>query len=348
MAYVETAERRLKVISWGSVIAGALTVLAVSLLLSLLTTGLGLGMVDATSNDPLGGVGATFGWTSAVALLVSLAAGGYLAGYLSGVAGWVHGFLTWALAMLIAAYLSFAAIGGAVNVGGQLLGGAINVTGAAAGAAGNAIGGAAGLAGNAASGLADMLNADQISDIDGDDVVAQLRQAANQANLEALQPQLVEDQLDGARQEITAAGRNLLSNPGDYEAIVSQLVDQLKARVGTLESEINRDDIVKAISDNTTLDEQQVQQAADRAVELYQGVATSAREQISNFEQTVTATQAQIKQVEAQAREQADRAAAAASSAALWGFGGALLGALVAIGAAIFGARSPVDARNRY
>ena len=345
MAYVE-ADKRLKIISWGSVIAGALTVLAISLLLSLLTSGLGLGMVDAQSNDPLNGVGATFGWTSAIALLISLAAGGYLAGYLSGVAGWVHGFLTWAVALLIAAFLSFAAIGGAINLSGALLGGAANITGSVAGAAGNAVGGAAGIIGNAATSLADTLDTNGITDVDGDDVAAQLRQAAGQANLQALQPELIQEQLTGARQDVTTAGQELLANPQNYETIANDLLAALQARVTTLESEIDRDAVVTAIADNTTLTEPQVQQAADRAIELYQGIATTAREQLNTIEQSVTTAQARLKTLQAQALEQADRAAAAASSAALWAFFGALLGGVVAVGAGIIGARSPVDARS--
>jgi len=66
------ANRRVKIVSWGSVIAGAVTVLAVSVLLSLLASGMGLGQVDADANNPLGGVGATFGWSSAILLLLRL------------------------------------------------------------------------------------------------------------------------------------------------------------------------------------------------------------------------------------------------------------------------------------
>ena len=345
--YVEP-DKRLNVMSWGSVIAGALTVLAVSLLLSLLISGLGLSQVDLPSNDPLGGVSATVRWTSVIALLVSLAAGGYLAGYLSGVAGWVHGFLTWALAMLVAAYLSFAAMGAAINVTGSVLSGAASATGTVAGAAGDAAGGAANLIGDAASSLAEMLDTDALSDVDGDDLAAQLRSAAGDADLDALEPELIEQQLAGARDDIAAAGEALLDNPQNYEDIAATLLDNLRARVETLDDEISRDDLITAISANTTLEEDEVEEAADQVIALYEDAAASAREQLNTIEQRIESAQADLKNLQAQAIEQADRATAAAASAALWSFFGALLGAIVAVGAGIAGARSPVDTRPRY
>lgn len=346
MPYVEP-DKRLNVISWGSVIAGALTVLALSLLLSFLISGLGLAQIDLPSSDPMNGVSATLQWTSAIALLVSLAAGGYLAGYLSGVAGWVHGFLTWVLAMLIAAYLSFATVGAAINMSGNILTGAANVTGSAASAAGDAAGGAADLIGDAATTLAEQLDADAIADLNGDEQTAQLRQAVEDADIAALQPDLIQNELTGARDDIVAAGEALLDNPQDYETIAADLRDSLRDRAATLETEINRDDVVQAISDNTTLNEQEVQDAADLVIETYQDTAASALAQLDTIEQRITTAQQDLADLQAQAIEQADRAAAAASAAALWAFFGALLGAIVAIGAGIAGGRSPIDIRPR-
>jgi hypothetical protein len=344
MAHLDV-DRRFSAISWGSVFAGALTVLAVSMLLSLLSSAFGLGMVDATSNDPLAGVGSAFGWSSALFLLISLAAGGYLAGYLSGVAGWVHGFLTWAIALLIAAYLSFAAIGGALNVSGAVLGGAANVAGSTVSAAGQAVGGVGSAVGSAVSGLANRLDGSNLQ-IDGGDALAQLRRATQDANLEALQPQLIEQQLSAGREDISNAAQDLLSNPTNYEAISKTLLDKLRERVATVRSEVNRDDVVKAIADNTTLSEPEVQQAADHAIGLYTEIANKAGDQLDAIDRNVTAAQERLTELKAQALEQADRTAAAAASASLWAFFGALLGAIVAVVAGIIGARSPITARR--
>lgn len=344
MAHLDV-DRRFSAISWGSVFAGALTVLAVSLLLSLLSSALGLGQVDATSNDPLAGVGAAFGWSSALFLLISLAAGGYLAGYLSGVAGWVHGFLTWAIALLIAAYLSFSAIGGAINVTGSVVSGAASVTGTAASVAGQAVGGVGSAVGSAVTGLAKHLENSDLN-IDGDDTIAQLKRAAQQANFDALQPQLLEQQLAGAKDDIGTAAQDLASNPTNYEAIAKSLVEKLRERVKTVRAEVKRDDVVKAISDNTTLSESEVQQAADRAIELYNKAANRAGEQLDAIERNITAAQARLDELKTQALLQADRTAAAAAKASLWAFFGALIGGIVAVLFGAIGARSPLTTRR--
>ncbi|MEX0632626.1 hypothetical protein M8494_13155 [Serratia ureilytica] len=65
-------------ISWGSVIGGVITVLAVSLLLSTLGTSLGFSIVDPTSDDPINGAGTTVVIWSAVSIIISLAAGALL------------------------------------------------------------------------------------------------------------------------------------------------------------------------------------------------------------------------------------------------------------------------------
>ena len=344
MSHLEV-ERRFSAISWGSVFAGVLTVLAVSMLLSLLSSALGLGMIDAKANDPLSGVGSAFGWSSAIFLLISLAAGGYLAGYLSGAAGWVHGFLTWALALLIAAYLSISAISGAVSLTGSVISGAASVTGTAASAAGQAVGGLGQAVGSGVTALAKRLEGTNLN-LDGDEALEQLRQAAQQANLEALQPRMIEGELSGAREDVTNAAQDLASNPTNYEAIAKGLIEKLRGRVEKIRAEINRDDVVQAIAQNTNLTEQEVQQAADRAIGLYNGIATRAGDQLDALERNVDAAQVRLAELKVQATEQADQAAAAAATASLWGFFGALIGAIVAVIFGAIGARSPLVARR--
>lgn len=92
-------------ISWGSVIGGVITVLAVSLLLSTLGTSLGFSIVDPTSDDPINGAGTTVVIWSAVSIIISLAAGAFIAGRLAANDGLIHGFLVWATSLIVAAVL---------------------------------------------------------------------------------------------------------------------------------------------------------------------------------------------------------------------------------------------------
>jgi hypothetical protein len=117
-------------VSWGAVIAGAVGAAALSLVLFLLGTGLGLAAASPWAGDGISGKAAgvsTIVWVTVVQLLAS-ALGGYLAGRLR--TRWVtvhtnevyfrdtaHGFLAWAVATLLMATLLASAIGGALSTG---------------------------------------------------------------------------------------------------------------------------------------------------------------------------------------------------------------------------------------
>ena len=142
-------ESSVPAVSWGPVIAGAFTAAAITLILMLLGSGLGLTMISPWSDQ---GVSATtFAVSTAIWLIVvqwlSAGLGGYLTGRLR--TKWVgihtdevyfrdtaHGFLAWALATLLVAGVLGSALSAAVGGGVQATS---NVaSGAAMGAAANA------------------------------------------------------------------------------------------------------------------------------------------------------------------------------------------------------------------
>jgi hypothetical protein len=136
-------------VSWGAVIAGAVGAAALSLVLFLLGTGLGLAVVSPWVSERISGTTAgvsTIVWVTVVQLLAS-ALGGYLAGRLR--TRWVtvhtdevffrdtaHGFLAWAVATLLMATLLSSAIGTAISTGlkagGEVAKSAVTLTGAGA------------------------------------------------------------------------------------------------------------------------------------------------------------------------------------------------------------------------
>ncbi|WP_395447928.1 hypothetical protein ACHMW7_23945 [Aminobacter sp. UC22_36] len=141
-------ESSVPAVSWGPVIAGAFTAAAITLILMLLGSGLGLTMISPWSSQ---GVSVTtFAVSTAIWLVVvqwlSAGLGGYLTGRLR--TKWVgihtdevyfrdtaHGFLAWALATLLVAGVLGSALSAAVGGGVQA---ASNVaSGAAMGAAAN-------------------------------------------------------------------------------------------------------------------------------------------------------------------------------------------------------------------
>ncbi|NKE09720.1 MULTISPECIES: TIGR04086 family membrane protein [Kocuria] len=120
-----------KNISWGAVIAGVVTVLALTVLFSLVTAALGLGMSDLNSENPGEGVGMATGISSIITLALALFSGGAVAGLLAGRAGLIHGFLTWATSLLTALVLATLLAGNVLGALGNTLGTAAdNVTAA--------------------------------------------------------------------------------------------------------------------------------------------------------------------------------------------------------------------------
>jgi hypothetical protein len=117
-------------VSWGAVVAGAVGAAALSLVLFVLGTGLGLAVVSPWVSEGISDTAAgvsTIIWITVVQLLAS-ALGGYLAGRLR--TRWVtvhtdevyfrdtaHGFLAWAVATLLMATLLSSAIGTAISTG---------------------------------------------------------------------------------------------------------------------------------------------------------------------------------------------------------------------------------------
>lgn len=100
--------------SWGAILGGVVTFLAVVVLLSMVTAAIGL---DGAS-------GTTTGIWSAVSMALALAAAGYVAGALAVRSGLLHGFLTWATsvvaAVVLVAWLGASLLGALGGVLGQV------------------------------------------------------------------------------------------------------------------------------------------------------------------------------------------------------------------------------------
>ncbi len=106
-------------ISWQSIIAGAVTALAVSIVMGILGVALGFTVVKPSKDEPTSGLGVAFGVWGVISVIVSLAAGGYVAGVFAGTAGAVHGFMVWATVLLAGLFVGGAAISGAVRTIGS-------------------------------------------------------------------------------------------------------------------------------------------------------------------------------------------------------------------------------------
>lgn len=142
------APAALRRISWGAVFAGAIVALAVELMLMILGVGVGASTLHpGAGTEQMSSLGIGAGIWFVVSALISVYVGGWVAGKLAGIPtrsiGALHGFITWALAMLTLFYLLTTTIG-------AVAGGAASLLTNAAGIAAKGVGAAAPASANAA------------------------------------------------------------------------------------------------------------------------------------------------------------------------------------------------------
>jgi hypothetical protein len=134
-------------VSWGSILAGAITALSIALILWLLAMSIVWTAMEPTAGSVRGSLIAA--WiTGMVCIIAGAFAGGMVAGYLPGnprrLIAVTHGFLAWGTAFLVATMTQLAAIGAIARTAA---GAVVTTATTAVQATGEAIGGAAGGAG---------------------------------------------------------------------------------------------------------------------------------------------------------------------------------------------------------
>ncbi|MCL2892533.1 CAP-Gly protein [Brenneria tiliae] len=331
-----------KKISWGSIIGGVITVLAVSLLLSTLGTSLGFSIVDPLSDDPVDGVGSTVLVWSAVSIIISLAVGAFIAGRLAAMDGLIHGFLVWATALIVAAILGSALLGGAVKATGSALGSVASLTGNVISGAGSAVGG--GLQGMANIGgqAFDNLNLD--TELQPEAMTDEVAAALRKSNIASLQPDFVQTQLQGAKKEIGEAVKALAINPNNSDAVIQTLTDKLKKRGEALTQDVDRDSLTRALAENTSMSQEEVNKTVDNLIAAKQKTAQLVEQRLNDVEAGIEQAKQQYAELKQAAREEAAVAASAVAHAALWSFFALLIGAIVSALAGLWG----VKTCNRY
>ncbi len=130
VAQINEGQKRVSRISWGAVLAGTLTTLALMFLLNLLGLGIGLTTIDPlTESDPFAGIGTGTAIWWILSNVAALFTGGLVAarmsGYTSNVDGALHGFLTWALYLIIGIFMLTSAVGGILNGLGNMVSGVV-------------------------------------------------------------------------------------------------------------------------------------------------------------------------------------------------------------------------------
>lgn len=328
-------------VSWGSVFGGVMTVLAISILLSVLGTSISLYMLDPLAEHPTSGIGTTVGIWSAVALIISMIAGGFVAGKLAGVDGMIHGFLVWATTLIFAAI-----VGVMLTIGAAKL--TINALGAVSSVAGNIISGAGSIVGNGISSLSDQAkehfgDIDFNTDIQDGDIPQNIRKALVQSGVKELQPNYLQNQLKQVKSDLGKSVKKVIANPEDADNIINNFMDRLKKRTDKITQNIDRNDLAKAIANNTNLSKAEADKAIDQYIDMINKTTAEAKQQINNLEQSLKEAAQEWKEIKHEALIAADEATDTAAKSALISFFAILAGAILCSIAGSYGGKKTQD-----
>jgi ElaB/YqjD/DUF883 family membrane-anchored ribosome-binding protein len=289
-------------ISWGAIIGGTIIALVTQITLSLLGIGIGASTIHVQSGQTGSGLGSGSAIWLVLTILISLFAGGYVAGRLAGFPakqeGMLHGLITFGLVTLLSLYFLTTALGAIIGGAGAALGSILNVTGQ-------------GIA-SAAPKVADAAQQKLAEQgIDLSNLQAQANELLRQTGKPQLQPENLQSQAKNA------VNQNTPANPADQNAAsASDLINKLFSQGKDTLTAVDRDAAINVIVARTGKSREEAGQIVDKWQATYQE-AKSKLEQAK--EQAIQ-----------KSKEAADAAANAATQAGLLGALAMVLGAVVA------------------
>ena len=326
-----------KRVSWGSVFGGVVTVLAVSILLSVLGSSIGLFMFDPFADNPVSGIGTTVGIGTALALIVSMVAGGFVAGKLAGVDGLIHGFLVWGTTLIVGAFFCVLLTVGAAKL-------TMNALGAASSVAGGVISGTGSIVGGGVSALSDQAKElfggiDFKVDLKDGELPKDIRAVLVKSKVKELQPDYLQKQLEGVKADFGKSVKKAVASPEDADEIFKDFLAHLKKQANNLAKSIDRNDLAKALSNNTNMSKAEADKAIKQYMEIMHKATAEADKQIRNLEQNLDKAIQEWQEVKQNALEPADKAADTAARSALISFFAILIGAVLCSLAGAYGSR---------
>ncbi len=323
-------------ISWGGILAGSVAALAISVLMAIFGVALGFTVVDPKSDDPTSGLGAAFGTWSFISVLVSMAGGGFIAGLAAGQHGVEHGFLVWALVVLVATCVSGIAAGSAM----RLVGSTVKSLGSGATEVVSSVGKMASQAvGSVVGELRDSVNLD----IDSEKLTREITDVLRDTGIETLQPDYLRQQMREARSDLRKTLHQLSLEPGKSEQIISAFLQEGENRINRLAQSIDRESAVQAVMQVRHIPRNEAEQIVDNAIRLYDQTLCKVRETLAEAREQVGDAGEYMKNMARQAREKADHLTTTAARAALAAGIALIIAAGISMGAAAWGANHTAD-----
>jgi hypothetical protein len=261
-------------VSWGAILAGVVVAIVIQLALNMLGLSIGANTINPVSErDPIGPAfdnGAII-WIAG-SLLLSLFAGGWVAGRLAGnpdeTDGMLHGIVTWGIVTLLTIMFITSTVGG-------IIGGISNVISRGANLAGQAV---TSLVPQAAEAL-------DLQNVTLESVTQEVRTLLSQTDDPALQPEAIEGQAEEAGQIAQNTVDNIAQTPTLAQLQLQTAVRQFLS-LDAIE-ETDRQDLVNVLVERTNLTEEEARQTIDRWEQAYMQVRADAEETLRQAGQTV-------------------------------------------------------------
>lgn len=314
-------------VSWCYALAGVFAAFAVSVILGLLGLALGFTVIDPMSAHPFAGLGTAFGIWSIVSILLSLAVGGFVAGYFAGTRGCEHGFLVWTVAILAGA--TFGSAVGAIGSAAR----------AVAGGAMSAVSGVGGGIADAAGGMADAIQDKVKLDIDPGQIRDNVASVLRDTGVKTLQPEYLHDQLREARSDLRNTMNQIRLAPDDYEQAISAFLDRQEKRVEGITADVDRNAAVNALMKRRDMSRAEAENAVDNAMAAYRHLADGARAALAEARQEIHDAGEYLKQAGEIARVKADKFTRTAAKSAMTAAVTLVVGAVASCWAGYFGVR---------
>ena len=317
-------------VSWGSVLGGVMTVLAISVLLSILNSSIGLFMLNPLSEHPASGIGTAVGIGSAVILVAGMTAGGFVAGKLAGMDGIIHGFLVWATTLIVAVILGIFLAVGTAKMTANALGAVSSVTGSVLSGAGDAVGSGVSALSEEAKELFGKIDFNTV--LKEGDMPQNIRTALAKSDY-------LKKQLEEVKEDLSKSIKTIVASPQEADETVNDFLKRLKQRTEKLNQNIDRNDLAKAIANNTNLSKPEADKMVEQYMNLIDNTRLEAAKQIDNLEASLQKAAQEWKEIKHKALVAADKATDAAARSALISFFAILFGAVLCCAAGAYGSR---------
>lgn len=294
-----------KGISWRAILAGTVTVLAVSLILNLIGLAIGLGTIEPTEeSNPLSGIGtgALIWWI--LSNLIALFLGGFVAARVgvsfSNKSGIIQGIMTWALYTLVSAWLLTSVIGSILSGVGNIVGGVLST------------------AGNVIQDQVGPVVQDQLEDVD-----ISLEQAREEfyalledTNQEELDPENLEEGAGNVQAQAERRARQAARQPGATDQEIERIFDEAQDEFEGAYEALDREALVNVLMERTDMSRPE----AERTVDNYTAQYERLRQRAESF----------LERTKEEANQQAENIAQGVADAALYLSIALVLGVLVA------------------